>query len=189
MAKKVRLYTPAAAEKAQVQVSTGTGKDIVRGFQAQHEQVRLTDKLAQRSGTKPQMSAKRSPKTYKGRDIPSDEEIARTRKLHSDYEAAGTFKPKTPDIGQQRGLQRHATVALDPKQKPHVREEARKGFHNLEKVAGVSPNIKMRPCASTGCTNPVSFEHEDVTCASCTKIEQGKASLQASLAGLSRSRR
>lgn len=184
--KRVKIYTQEAAQKAQMQVSTGSGKDILRGIQKQNEHNILTKRLAERSGPKPSMSAKRSPRTYRG---PRDEDMARTTKVKKDYEEAGTFEAKTPTINQQRILQRHASVALSSKHSPEVREEAKKGFHKLEKVAGVSPNVKMRPCAGEGCTNPVSFEHEDVTCASCTKTEQGKASLQTSLSGLNRSRR
>jgi len=128
MAKKVRLYTPAAAEKAQLQVSTGSGKEIVRGFQAQHEQTVLTDKLAQRTGPKAQMSAKRSPKTYKGRDIPSDEDISRTKAIHKDYESAGTYTAKTPTIDQKRILQRNATIALSSKHSPMVKKKQEKAF-------------------------------------------------------------
>jgi hypothetical protein len=185
MEKRFKLYTPEAAEKAQVTPATSTGKRIVKDYQNQYQGQFLERKLNEKSGPKPSMSAKRSPVTYRGPE-PVDE---RHQKWIKDVEDSGTNQIKTPSHNEKRILSLNANVFKNSNKSPRVKEEARKSFHSLEKVAGVSPDIKMRPCAGEGCTNPVSFEHEDVTCASCTKTERGRESLQATLAGLKRSRR
>lgn len=188
--KKVKLYTPEAAEKAQMQPASKAGKNIVAGYREQNQRDILTTRLAQKAGTKAQMSAKRSPKTYKGRDIPSDKDIKRMHELHKDYEEAGTFKPgPTPSEKDVHDLKRHASAALNVNNSMRERKRGATRFHDLEKVAGVSPDIKMRPCANRGCTNPVSFEHEDVSCATCKQQKIGEETRKNNLAGLNRSRR